>query len=168
MKYTALARFILHKGESNDARNAPFIWTRIEPKAENLVQLIESKVSVVVPFNCDCELRLCRARFSQESLGMFNEVRGIPPRSYWRHLFNGQNIINQWRKYCRCNRCSCPPPSTTQRKAGTVQRPFPPVNNSKLECTINTCWCTQIKNVGAPVHPRKKLVWSPGVSLYVQ
>ena len=92
----------------NDARNAPFMWTRIEPKAENLVQLIESKVSVVVPFNCDCELRLCRARFSQESLGMFNEVHGIPPRSYWRHLFNGENIINQWRKYRRCNRCSCP------------------------------------------------------------
>ena len=40
---------ILHKGESNDAINAPFMWTRIEPKAENLVQLIESKVSVVVP-----------------------------------------------------------------------------------------------------------------------
>ena len=52
---------------------------RIEPKAENLVQLIESKVSVVVPFNSDCELRLCRARFSQESLGMFSEVCGIPP-----------------------------------------------------------------------------------------
>ena len=34
----------------------------------------------MVPFNSDCELRLCRARFSQESLGMFSEVRGIPPR----------------------------------------------------------------------------------------
>ena len=152
MKYTALARFILHKGESNDARNAPFMWTRIEPKAENLVQLIESKVSVVVPFNCDCELRLCRARFSQESLGMFNEVRGIPPRSYWRHLFNGENIIISGVNI------DCPGAQTLS----------PPLNNSQLGCTINTCWCTQIKNVGAPVHPRKKLVWSPGVSLYVQ
>ena len=53
--------------------------TRIEPKAENLVRLIESKVSVVEPFNSDCELRLCRTRFSQESLGMFSEVRGILP-----------------------------------------------------------------------------------------
>ena len=106
--YTHIDCLIYRKGEKNDAKNAPFTWTRTEPKAENLVQLIESKVSFVVPFNSDCELRLCRARFSQESLGMFNEVRGIPPRSYWRHLFNGENIINQWRKYRRCNRCSCP------------------------------------------------------------
>ena len=28
-------------------------------------------------FNSDCELRLCQARFSKESLGMFSEVRGF-------------------------------------------------------------------------------------------
>ena len=44
---------------------------------------------------------------------------------------------------------------------GAAARLPPPLNNSKLGCTINTCWCTQIKNLGAPVHPRKKLVWSP-------
>ena len=53
--------------------------TRIEPKAENLVRLIESKVRVVEPFNSDCELRFCRTRFPQESLGKFSEVRGILP-----------------------------------------------------------------------------------------
>ena len=76
--YTHIDCLIYRKGEKNDAKNAPFTWTRTEPKAENLVQLIESKVSFVVPFNSDCELRLCRARFSQESLGMFSELRGIP------------------------------------------------------------------------------------------
>ena len=75
--YTHIDCLIYRKGEKNDAKNAPFTWTRTEPKAENLVQLIESKVSFVVPFNSDCELRLCRARFSQESLGMFSELRGI-------------------------------------------------------------------------------------------
>ena len=75
--YTHIDCLIYRKGEKNDAKNAPFTWTRTEPKAENLVQLIESKVSFVVPFNSDCELRLCRARFSQESLGMFRELRGI-------------------------------------------------------------------------------------------
>ena len=78
--YTHIDCLIYRKGEKNDAKNAPFTWTRTEPKAENLVQLIESKVSFVVPFNSDCELQLCRARFSQESLGMFSKVRGIPPR----------------------------------------------------------------------------------------
>ena len=66
--YTHIDCLIYRKGENNDAKNAPFTWTRTEPKAENLVQLIESKVSFVVPFNSDCELPLCRARFSQESL----------------------------------------------------------------------------------------------------
>ena len=78
--YTHIDCLIYRKGEKNDAKNAPFTWTRTEPKAENLVQLIESKVSFVVPFNSDCELRLCRARFSQESLGMFSELRGIGHR----------------------------------------------------------------------------------------
>ena len=75
--YTHIDCLIYRKGEKNDAKNAPFKWTRTEPKAENLVQLIESKVSFVVPFNSDCVLRLYRARFSQESLGMFSELRGI-------------------------------------------------------------------------------------------
>ena len=84
---------------------------------------------------------------------------------YLRHLFNGQNIINQWRKYRRCNRCSCPrprppSPSTTQRKAGTVQPPLPP---QQLKTWVHHKYVLvhQIKNLGAPVHPRKKLVWSP-------
>ena len=93
-----------------------FFWTKRKNEKTAgfwflLVSIIPRKQSsktYLAPFNSDCELRLCRARFSQESLGMFNEVRGIPPRSYWRHLFNGENIINQWRKYRRCNRCSCP------------------------------------------------------------
>ena len=39
VKYTALARIILHKGESNDAINAPFMWTRIEPKYNKSYQI---------------------------------------------------------------------------------------------------------------------------------
>ena len=35
----------------------------------------------MVPFNSDRELRLCRARFSQDSLGMFSDVRSIPHSS---------------------------------------------------------------------------------------
>ena len=29
-----------------------------------------------------------------------------------------------------------------------------------IGCTLNMCWFTQIKDLGAPVHPRKKLFWS--------